>query len=289
MLQTPLLLLSLTVVSAAPAPPPSAPLKRLRNFAGECYGLVEPGPDHKLVEEPKNGYLHVEGSYPTCGCGCSVTVGAYRRTSGAHVMLKREEWTCEQAIGLSASVPLSSILPMGVGLATFGAKPPASDEARFFLDVEIPRHGTKTVLLLRMLPFGVRATCAHGLCVDMLDRDNTRRDSLELVWKLVHATSDPAVLEAFMNQGVVSPEWMREVASMLDHHIKTVDDLRKELLALRRTYEIYQSLATTRVTLSWNRVASRFDVANKKAQPSPPPRRTFLEFLKESHFWQPVC
>ena len=57
-----------------------------------CYSnfedMDEDGkPDFTAVDDSRNGYLQISGDWPTCGCGCTSTVAAFKNHSGKYTFL----------------------------------------------------------------------------------------------------------------------------------------------------------------------------------------------------------
>ncbi|MDH5599053.1 MAG: hypothetical protein OEY34_08010, partial [Cyclobacteriaceae bacterium] len=68
---------------------------RLWAFVDGCYGAIydeeyEDNGFSERVDDAKNGYVHISGSWPTCGCSCSSTAGAYKNEKGEYILLKNE-------------------------------------------------------------------------------------------------------------------------------------------------------------------------------------------------------
>ncbi len=111
-----------------------------------------------VIDDTRNGYLRVWGEYPTCGCACNSTVGAYKDHDGFYTFLKEYTESCASMTHISSNRLLSEVLPEGFGMQTFipsADKLPQTDIALFTLNVTIPRKGTDTNVALELLPLGM--------------------------------------------------------------------------------------------------------------------------------------
>lgn len=93
-----------------------------------CYSqfedMDEDGlPDFDKVDDSRNGYLKIWGEWPTCGCGCSSTVGAYKNSQGAYTILQSDQANCSWERKLSSNRELSDILPESFGIQSFSSTP----------------------------------------------------------------------------------------------------------------------------------------------------------------------
>ena len=62
--------------------------KQMWQYIEQCHSAIEAGEDTdmkpEIIDDCSNGYLKVSGVWPTCGCGCSSIVGAYKKTDGSY-------------------------------------------------------------------------------------------------------------------------------------------------------------------------------------------------------------
>ncbi|MBN1638701.1 MAG: hypothetical protein JW866_07030, partial [Ignavibacteriales bacterium] len=129
-----------------------------------CYSMFEDYDEDgkidydELIDDSKNGYLKISGSYPTCGCSCTHTVGAYKGNDGKYTFVEEEEWTCSWTKTISSNKDLSEIFPNNFGINTFIPRAENTIDnnvALFYLDIEIPRVGTDTEVSIKVIPFGL--------------------------------------------------------------------------------------------------------------------------------------
>jgi len=66
----------------------------------------------KIIDDSINGYLKVSGSFPTCGCYCSNTIGAYKTHSDKYTFVKKSVWGCSWKKEITSNDSLSKIFPI---------------------------------------------------------------------------------------------------------------------------------------------------------------------------------
>jgi hypothetical protein len=98
--------------------------KQLWTQVKSCYDNFEDIDDDgkidaEVINDPVNGYLQVEGSWPACGCGCKNTTAAYRKSDSSYVLLSYESWNCNFIRGISSNQPFENFMPENFGLQTF--------------------------------------------------------------------------------------------------------------------------------------------------------------------------
>ncbi|MFH0893548.1 MAG: hypothetical protein V2A54_03840, partial [Bacteroidota bacterium] len=138
--------------------------RQLRKQVENCYKNFEDIDGDSLLDatidiDSVNGYMHVSGMWPTCGCGCKATVGAYKQSKGKYIFLIDENWNCNWKSGVSSDKPMNTILPPGFGLHLFteNYKYTKGDESGYFyLSADIPRTGTETKFNINIIPFGMK-------------------------------------------------------------------------------------------------------------------------------------
>ena len=67
--------------------------KMLWDRVGVCFSNFEDmdedgSPDFDKIDDSKNGYLKISGSFPTCGCTCASAVAAYKNAAGSYTALR---------------------------------------------------------------------------------------------------------------------------------------------------------------------------------------------------------
>lgn len=275
--------------------------KQLWERVQNCYSLFEPNEngilEYNKIDDSKNGYLGVWGSFPTCGCTCSSTIGAYKDNNGIYTFLQKEEFLCEYRKSISSNKDLDKILPENFGIHTFFEEELNinSKYAVFFLDVEIPRIGTDTKFALRFIPFGTfqelngsvisydysqeyENTSVHYIKkIEYMARtiidDNTLTHLLKKDYENIHMVD-----RKFIETKVIVPgSW---------ENFESFEELSEKLSILKNAYDIYSQLDFMTILMQWNKEKARFEVKSKIDGPK---TITFKEFILEHEFWEPIC
>ncbi|WP_318312052.1 hypothetical protein [Flagellimonas crocea] len=266
-----------------------------------CHSLFEPDEDgileYNKIDDSNNGYLSVWGSYPTCGCTCSSTVGAYKDINGNYTLLQKEEFLCEYEKSISSNKDLDKILPKDFGIHTFSEKELNinSKYAVFFLDVDIPRVGTDTKFTLRLIPFGILQEQKDSVISYsyLQESENSSVHYLKEIEYMANEIIDDSTLtyllkkeyesihmvdRKFIEKRVIGPDsW---------NYFESFDELSEKLNILKNAYDIYSQLEFMSVMMQWNREKAQFEVKSKSDGPK---TMTFKEFILDNEFWIPIC
>lgn len=248
----------------------------------------------RLDLQPKNGYLSVAGSWPTCGCGCDATAAAYRDSEGKYTILSYEFWNCDDKYAVASSRSLAQVLPKDFGLAAFttnnsiGSR---STNAFFYLSVAIPKKGTDTRIDLKLMPFGMRAKAPKGICYNT-EKAVVHHDAIydiNLLFAMqtyIHNLERATDFEALLHKDYshLPDDLTRMIREGKPG--RTKENIHQLLLFLQDYYDAYQQVEYTTLILAWDRKAARFVVKNKE---NPAKRLSFLEFLKEHEWYTPKC
>ncbi|MBN1182005.1 MAG: hypothetical protein JXB49_06940 [Bacteroidales bacterium] len=224
--------------------------------ATPCYEMFKDGesdeelkPD-ELIDDSKNGYLHISGSYPTCGCHCSVTAGAYKDVNGKYIVISTEEWTCSWTKKLMYDGKIQDILPEGFGMGEFIPGYTKSSKgqvkASFYLKMEIPRIGTDTKVKLETIPFGIELLADDELCYSYSEGTGNNTELYRLP-EMAKNISDEKALEYFINSEdtKISTQDMTTIHTIIgkdNGQFKSEDELRAMLKKIRHTYDLYINL-----------------------------------------------
>ena len=245
--------------------------------------------------EPGYGFAVIQGSYPTCGCSCSITAAAYQVADGSHRFLGREEWDCASTRGLTGP-DWSQVLPSGLRsrLLPKAAKEPAPAVA--VLDAQLPHKGTDTTLRLAMIPIGMEVSCPGRLC----DRVSASKGTMQYLYfegqvvaQLIEAGLSSADLEAFGRSGStsLSDAGQAIVGKVIRPQTPDRDETLRKVqnylaIALERWVWV-QQLTSTALTLGWNRDQGAFEVA--ASQSTSAGIKTFLDYLRQVEGLQQSC
>jgi hypothetical protein len=138
-----------------------------------CYSMFEDIDDDgkvdydEIIDDSKNGYLKVSGSWPTCGCNCENTIGAYKTSSNDYIFVKEYLWGCSWEKGLDLSDSASIIFPFDFEVNGFFQSQIENLDhiAYFYLDFDIPRKGTDTKVFIKPIPLGIKVESKKKHCI----------------------------------------------------------------------------------------------------------------------------
>lgn len=259
-----------------------------------CYSYFEEDDegltDFEIIDDSKNGYLKIWGQFPTCGCFCSSTVGAYKNSTGDYTFLQTEEMGCSWEKKISSSVDLKSLFPEHFDSTAFFAQLPAEsfENPIFYVDVEIPRIGTRTTVTLKLLPFGLNQKGSDIWCYnysELTAQPQSLEGLLYLAQKLPNAEALNQIMAGdFNNLEIPAHELIEEIIA--DGHFKSNREIQSHLIELHKIYHWYLSIENQTIILDWDPQKSRFFVVEKGMGPNP---ISFRDFLIENQFWRAMC
>jgi hypothetical protein len=247
------------------------------------------------IDDAKNGYLKIGGSYPTCGCACSHEVGAFKTAVGEYVLIDKSTWSCGWTHKISSNRDLTSVLPKGLEGEVMSDNPKKGyDLAYFYFDLDIPQHGTETKLYVKIIPIGLAMT-PRGLPFSYYYEESGHVNNYAIY-------QIPEILKKFdyvVIQHLMNGEYdqlSEKDRDILDSYIKkndydssrfaTLEEITEVLNHLEDVYEEYQNLKYTSLTMDWDRKLERFYIKSKDASPE---KMSFEKFLEEVPFWMPMC
>lgn len=271
--------------------------EQLWKEAAPCHQAIEQGWDGEIqaatiIDDAADGYLKVEGSYPTCGCACGTTVGAYKDQKGQFTFLNYSLWTCDWTNTLMSNRPLKEVLPDKFSLREFAPQykiMKRGQPAVFFLNMEIPQKGTDTKVSLGLVPFGMDIR-EHFLVYSYSEREmGLNHKSIPEIKIMAQNIQNPKSLELLMKGkeediSAVDKAVMEETLADMD--IYGLFNLRAELEPLWFKYELYLSVEYDALILGWDRAAARFFI--KERIPAGP-KKSFLAFLAEAPYFVYMC
>ena len=261
-----------------------------------CYSMFEDMdddgiPDFNKIDDSKNGYLKISGSWPTCGCSCSSEVGAYKNSKGEYIILQSDQVECSWERKISSNHDLIGILPDGFGINNFTSEPVKNekDYSIFFLNVEIPRIGTDTKVKIELIPFGLFPKGEKLICYEYQQEDSHK--SIYGIRDVAKKMSDTETINFLLDGSFdkISPidnQLILKEIGTDDSRFKSIEEMREYLINLKYVYGLYCKLETNELILGWNRNESRFYVkeAGEKI-----PKITFREFLINKRYWSWMC
>jgi hypothetical protein len=260
-------------------------------------GTLDRTVNHTVIDDSENGYLMVTGSPPPGGCGCTVTVGAYRQADGRYIILEVEEEDASWQKKISSNKDIESIMPVGFSLEDFipAIKTENIDLTYpvFYLNVEIPRIGTDTKVTLELIPFGIMMHGDNLLSYEYVqDRDRADIKHLLTIQKISQEIKDDNTLGLIMEGQLfkISAPDRQIVENAIgdgDFLFKTFNEIQFYLNQLNTIYKLFSLIEYQSLIFSWDRNAGRFYIKQKIKKTES--IVTFKEFLEKNKFWTWVC
>ncbi|WP_343856349.1 hypothetical protein [Fulvivirga kasyanovii] len=287
----------LTLKGVAQAP--SSLSEQLWQRAQKCYSMFEDYDEDgkvdygELIDDARNGYLKVSGSFPTCGCSCTSEIGAYKDQSGQYTFIEKETWSCSWTERIHSNKEIESILPDDlITNGFFSGQPDVNSETTpFFLEVEIPRVGTDTRVALKLIPFGLKVKSKSIVAYDYSEEGNSSPKPLYGISRIAGKVSSSQILDY-----IVKGHYDKIPASDLSVINQSIGEdydqfaskaeLSKHLRELKTAYELYSLIKHNTLLLKWNRDTGKFSIKEKGAPPKP---MSFSEFLTGNMYWAMVC
>ncbi|SHJ98109.1 hypothetical protein SAMN04488028_102365 [Reichenbachiella agariperforans] len=261
-----------------------------------CYSMFEDMdddgiPDFNKIDDSKNGYLKISGSWPTCGCSCSSEVGAFKNSSGSYIILQSDEVECCWERRISSNHDLIEILPDGFGINNFTSEPIKSDMdySVFFLGIEIPRIGTDTKVKIELIPFGLFPKGVNLICFEYQQENHHKY--LYGIRDVAKEMSDIETINYLLNGSFdkISPTDNLLISKEIgtdDSRFKSMEEMREYLIQLKNTYDLYCKLKTNELILGWNRNESKFYIKDEGEKIQ---QITFRDFLINNRYWSWMC
>jgi hypothetical protein len=265
--------------------------KQLWNIV-HCYETVKnAGGEPSIIDDSKNGYIQVSGSWPTCGCGCSSTVGAYKKINGDYVFLIADESYCDSQESFSSDRPFDSIMPNNFGIQTFIENFKSHEDdtlAIFYLKVNIPQKGTETIVSINLVPFGLNQK-NQGILSYEISQNRFSNYNYEII-NFVSNLKNETTLDLIMtgDYSKISKNDFKELQSCIgeDHNFLTIDQIRAYFKKLYYCYKLYESLRFINITFDFDRTSGHFYIKSTSGKPE---KYDFKTFLIKNKYWSPSC
>jgi len=270
---------------------------RVKNCSNNFEDMDEDGSIdfEELIDDSKNGYLKVSGTWPTCGCGCSKTVAAYKGSNGGFTLIDKENWNCNWLRKISSNRNLKEVLPEGFGINSFipeGFVNPAQGYAFFYLDIELPHYGTDTKVQIKPIPFGMQIQSKSPLAYEISENESySNCKNLSAIGAMANKIKNDKTLDLLLNNRLaeISKNDMAVINSFIGEDygpLATIEVLRNELVILKKVYDMYMSIGHEYIILSWSRENGRFLIKENGKATYP---ISFKQFLSDSEYWGMVC
>ncbi len=264
-----------------------------------CYSMFEDvnedgTPDFDKIDDSKNGYLKISGSWPTCGCTCSSTAAGYQNNDGSYTILQASEFTCSWEKKITSNRELKDILPEDFGINSFSSGTQNKDfnYPIFFINFNIPQYGTDTKVSIELVPFGLRAEGKDLYCFDY--KEEAERNNLKFINEIKNISE--SIKDSKTLDYLLSGEFDKIVAQDNDILQKTIGEskegfisykeIQNQFKVLKKIYDIYSTLEYKEITLGWDRKNSRFNIKEKGKKME---KLSFKDFLINSKYWTPIC
>jgi hypothetical protein len=262
-----------------------------------CYDMFEDSnedglPDFDKIDDAKNGYLKISGTWPTCGCSCNSTVGAYKNKKGTYTMLQSDGVTCSWERKISSDRNLIDVLPAGFGLENFSNQDLNSEilAPAFFFNFDIPRYGTETKVSIELVPFGLTPDGEDIHCFEYKeDTENGNVISLLSIRDIAEQIKNEKTLDYILSgefDKILDVDMIAIERTFDENFFTSIEDIREHLWTLKKIYNIYNKLEYTELTLDWNIENSRFYIKSKGKKAV---KMSFRQFLKDGLYWNPIC
>ena len=279
--------------------------EKLWNRVQNCHSYFEDYNDDGIldfdkIDDSKNGYLKIMGSWPTCGCFCSSTIGAYKNSKGEYTFLQKETYSCSFKKEILSNKNIKTILPDDFDINNFRDKSQDSfsEYASFFLDFKIPRYGTDTKVQLKLIPFGIFVESDEPIVFSYSGANisdygaASHVKSLNRLRAMISDFSSEESLTFILSREFkkINEEDRRKIEELIDDDswdkFPSIEFIADKLLILKNTYDIYKSLKYTSLVLGWNRETSKFHIKSKSSKPK---KLTFKEFILDGKYWALIC
>lgn len=268
--------------------------------AQNCYAMFEDSDGDgkvdydEIIDDSKNGYLKVSGTYPTCGCTCESTIAAYKTNSDTYVFVDKNSWNCSWRKNITSSKSLNKIFPFDFESDGFFSKKieNARHHATFYLDIEIPKTGTDTKVSIKMIPFGLHIKSTKN--IEFGYSEALGYSSIShyptLIYNIVKDLQDEETLNHLLNSRFdeISNHDMKLINESVNdkNYFKNNVELIKYLKELKCKYDLYTKIKHESLVLGWNREKGIFYIKTKGSSPK---KVSFLNFLKTAEYWSAMC
>ena len=236
--------------------------------------------DSTIIDDSKNGYLHVFAAFPTCGCTHGHTVGAYTNKDGGYTFLERETWGCDFKYRMFSNRPLKDILPEGFGVKDFMPKLNSKGitQAFFYVDVDIPRKGTDTKLTIEFIPFGTNLESRNILLYGHpgFTAGNSKYLDYSII-KIAEGVKNVQTIQYLLNAeyAKISLTDMKIINDNIDR-FESITELTVHLKIIKQAYDLSTLIEYKSYILDWDVEKSRFFLKEKVKADKLPSFRDFL-------------
>lgn len=243
-----------------------------------------------IIDDAKNGYLEICGTYPTCGCYCSAVVAAYKDTNNNYTFLQTNEETCNWVKSVSSNKEIASILPENFGFNSFSSAQiiPFLKNPAFYLNFTIPREGTDTKVTPELIPLGLNVD-KKSAWVFNYDQNNASPKSISTIKNIVNSIKNDETLDHLIlgTLDSISTNDLKIIkTNIADKNFSNTKELSSLLEELKSIYQSYLSIKHSYIILGWDKEKAAFFIKEKGDKPK---TITFKNFLLHTNYWEPIC
>ena len=244
----------------------------------------------EIIDDTKNGYLEVCGTYPTCGCYCSSYAGAYKDLNNNYTILQSNEVPCNWTKSTSSNKELATILPNHFGLRTFSSAQiiPQLANPAFYFNFTIPRKGTDTRVNIELIPFGLNIK-GTGAWLYSYNENLGKPKSITSIQSIANSIKDDKTLDYLISGSLdsIAPIDLKIIkANSTTDNISSTKELGKTLEELKKIYTAYLTIEHAYIILSWDKENAVFIIKEKGEKPA---SKSFKTFLLQGSYWAAMC
>lgn len=265
-----------------------------------CYSMFEDIDDDgevdydEIIDDSKNGYLKVSGSWPTCGCYCENTIGAYKTSTNEYIFVKEYFWGCSWQRGLDISDSPSKIVPFDFDVDGFFQKKIDNlrHTAHFYLDFDIPRKGTDTKVSIKPIPLGLKVESEKNSVFRYTENDRySYSDKLYQIRRIASKINGDKCIENllsgnFNNITEGDSKIIEEAIGTDIDEFENIEALIECFQEIKHIYDLYTQIKFEWLILGWNKVEGAFYIKEKGPGIKVV---SFKEFIQNIEMWSPVC
>jgi len=270
-----------------------------------CYSMFEDedgdgkADSADIIDDSSNGYLKVSGSFPTCGCSCETTVGAFKKDDDTYLFLGENTLDCNWTQEITANYDLKDVFSFHLESDGFFSKNinNNSQSATFYIDMEIPREGTNTKIWIKTIPFGITMESNKNIAFGYSAEDEYAISSSKInqitdIHDIANNIEHPQTLQHLLNnefENISSNDIeviKKTINSDNSDRLENKEELVDVLKELKQKYDLYTKIEHEWLLLGWDRSSGSFYIKEKGGTPK---KISFVEFLKEAEYWVAAC
>ncbi|WBU89786.1 hypothetical protein [Cellulophaga omnivescoria] len=244
----------------------------------------------EIIEDTKNGYLEVCGTYPTCGCYCSAVVAVFKDANKNYTLLKTNENVCSWTKNVSSDKEMEQILPNNFGFSTFSSSQiiPFLKHPAYYLNFKIPIKGTDIKVTPELIPLGLNVN-KNSAWVYGYSQNNATPKSISNLKKIVSSISNSKTIDYLISGNIdsIAKQDLKIInTSITDNDFSSSKELAGIFEELKNIYQAYVNIQHNYIILGWDKEKAAFFIKEKGDKPE---TITFKNFLLHANYWEPIC